>query len=125
MNFQKSPANRSNTRKRKRNIIWFNPPYNEAVRNPIEREFYALIDKHFPKHHKYYPIFNRHKIRLSYSCTQNMKSIISSHNKKLLNIPTICENEKTCSCRSCTPLSTKRCLSHTSSCLQLSRRNRR
>ena len=100
MNFRKSSANRSNTRKRKRNIIWFNPPYNEAVRNPIEREFYALIDKHFPRHHKYYPIFNRHNIRLSYSCTQNMNAIISSHNKKLLNNPTICENEKTCSCRS-------------------------
>ena len=103
MNFQKSSATRSNTRKRKRNIIWLNPPYNEAVRNPIEREFYALVDKHFPRHHKYYPIFNRHNIRLSYSCTQNMKTIISSHNKKILNKPATCENKKTCSCRSGTP----------------------
>ena len=101
MKFQKSSTNGQNTpkRNRKRKTLWFNPPYNEAVRNSIEKEFYQLIDKHFPRHHKYYPIFNRHNIRLSYSCTQNMKAIISSHNKKLLNTQATNENKKTCNCR--------------------------
>ena len=86
-------------RQRKRKIIWFNPPFNESVTNSIEKEFYKLIDKHFPKHHKYYKIFNRHTIRLSYSCTQNMKAILSSHNKKLLNPPVNNVQAKTCSCK--------------------------
>ena len=86
-------------RKRKRNTLWFNPPFNETVKNNIGKEFYLLIDKHFPKHHKYNPIFNRHNIRLSYSCTANMNSIISSHNKKVLNTPTEEELPRLCSCR--------------------------
>ena len=86
-------------RKRKRNITWFNPPYNVAVKNCIEKEFYQLIDKHFPKHHRYHKIFNRHNIRVSYSCTQNMKAVISSHNKKLLKTANSSGPEAMCNCR--------------------------
>ena len=42
---------------RKRKVIWFNPPYNSAVKTNIAKEFLKLVDKHFPKNsplHKYY-----------------------------------------------------------------------
>ena len=31
---------------RKRKIIWFNPPFNAAVKTNIAKEFLKLIDKH-------------------------------------------------------------------------------
>ena len=34
---------------RKRNIIWFNPPYSMNVQTNIGREFLNLVGKHFPK----------------------------------------------------------------------------
>ena len=86
-------------RNRKRNIIWFNPPYNVAVTNNIGREFTSLIDKHFPPHHKYRKIFNRSNLRLSYSCTTNVKTIILNHNKKILSKPVEHVVEKLCNCR--------------------------
>ena len=83
---------------RKRNIIWFNPPFNKNVVSNVGKNFLKLIDKHFPKHHKLRKIFNRNTIKVSYSCTKNIKSIIQSHNKAILHQK---ENdiEKPCNCR--------------------------
>ena len=81
LKFEKSPPKK---RQRSRNIIWFNPPFNVAVKDNIGKLFLKLIDKHFPQPHKYHKIFNRNTIKISYSCTPNLKSIISSHNKSLL-----------------------------------------
>ena len=47
-----------------------------------------------------YKFFNRHTLKLSYSCMPNMKSVISSHNKYVLsnfNSPT--QQPDTCNCR--------------------------
>ena len=96
LNFEQSPATK---RKRTRNIIWFNPPYNAAVSTNIGHQFLSLVNKHFPSHHKFSKIFNRNTIKLSYSCAPNIKSIISSHNKKLLATPSIQEPPKNCNCR--------------------------
>lgn len=82
---------------RKRNIIWFNPPFNQAVSNNIGREFNALIEKHFPTHHRYRKLFNRSNVRLSYSCTQNVRTIIDNHNKKILSSPEP-EDQQLCNC---------------------------
>ena len=57
-----------------------------------------LISKHFPKQHKYYKIFNKNTIKLSYSCMPNMSSIITKHNKKFLNKKVETEERK-CNCR--------------------------
>ena len=35
--------------KRKRNIIWFNPPFNKSLDTNIAQKFLQLIDKHFPR----------------------------------------------------------------------------
>ena len=75
----------SNKRKRKRHIIWFNPPFSRNVRSNIGRDFLKLIDKHFPKTNELHKIFNRNTVKVSYSCLENVKSVISKHNKRVLN----------------------------------------
>ena len=82
---------------RNRKIIWFNPPYSKQVSTNIAKRFLNLLDQHFPKQHRLYKIFNRNNVKVSYSCTENMSSFISSHNKKLLNSRT--GNIKPFNCR--------------------------
>ena len=65
----------SQRRNRQRNVIWYNPPYSRNVRTNVGRDFLQLIDKHFPPSHKLHKLFNRHIVRVSYSCTENMKSV--------------------------------------------------
>ena len=76
-----APNSRKN---RQRNIIWFNPPYSMNVQTNIGREFLNLVSKHFPKKHRYNKIFNKNSIKVSYSCTDNLLTIIKKHNRKIL-----------------------------------------
>ena len=57
-----------------------------------------LIDKHFPRHHKFHKLFNFNNVKLSYSCIPNMKSVIQKHNSKIMEDPKAAHN-KTCTCR--------------------------
>lgn len=83
-----------------RKIIWFNPPFDSNVNINIGKQFLNLINKHFPKDHKYHKLFNRNTIKVGYSCLPNMKNIISGHNNKILNDEeNIQENKKLCNCR--------------------------
>ena len=72
------------TRKRKQNIIWYNPPYSMNVKTNVGKIFFKLLRKHFPPSHPMYTIFNTNKVKTIYSCFPNISSIISSHNKKIL-----------------------------------------
>ena len=63
------------------NIIWFSPPFNKNVSTNVAKQFLNLLDQHFPKSNKLDAIFNRNNVKVSYSCSQNMWSIIKSHNK--------------------------------------------
>ena len=72
------------TRKRKRNIIWYNPPYSMNVKTNVGKIFFKLLRKHFPPSHPMYTIFNTNKVKISYSCFPNIGSIISSHNNDLI-----------------------------------------
>ena len=72
-------------RKRKCAIIWYNLACSMNVKTNIGRIFFKLLQKHFPATHPMYTIFNKNKIKISYSCFPNMGSIISSHNKHILN----------------------------------------
>ena len=77
-----------NTKKRKRKsrpTIYFNPPFSLSVETNIGARFLHLINKHFPKGHRFHKIFNQNNLKLSYSTTRNMASHISAHNKKVLN----------------------------------------
>ena len=79
---------RPKNRQRKRVVTWYNPPFNTACTTNLGREFLKLLDKHFPqkikRKDKLEKIINRHTIKLSYSGTQSMGKIISSHNAKIL-----------------------------------------
>ena len=91
-------------RKRSRNVIYYNPPFNAAVSTNIGKEFLALLDKHFPPHSKYHKFFNRNTVKISYSCLPNMSSIISSHNKSLLNKQNDQPELPNCNCRNTCPM---------------------
>ena len=83
---------------RKRNILWFNPPFDLSVSTNVAKKFLCLIDMHFPKHHRYHKLFNRNTVKVSYSCMPNMAAIISSHNAKVLT-PEPDSNARSCNCR--------------------------
>ena len=85
-------------RNRKRQIIWFNPPYSVNVKTNVGKLFMRLIDKHFPSHHKFHKLFNRNNVKLSYSCMPSMKNVIQKHNSKIMEDPKP-TNNKTCSCQ--------------------------
>ena len=75
-----NPNKKTKQKNRKRNIIWLNPPYSKNVATKVGHYFLKLLDKHFPRHHKLHKIFNRNTVKVSYSCTKNIKSIINYHN---------------------------------------------
>ena len=85
-------------RNRPRNILWYNPPYSKNVKTNVGKCFLSLIDQHFPKSNPLHKIFNRNTLKLSYSCMNNIKTIISNHNKAQINKsdPT---NDRNCNCR--------------------------
>ena len=85
-------------KKRKRNEIWFTPPYHAALKTNLGKEFLALLDKHFPVNHRLHKLFNRRTVKVSYSCSENFETIIQNHNRKILAEKKT-ENKKQCNCR--------------------------
>ena len=63
----------------------------------VAKRFLDLLDKHFPQNNQLHKILNRNTVKVSYSCTPNVDSIIKPHNKRLNNV----ENKQTkhCNCR--------------------------
>ena len=76
------------------------------VKTNIGKTFFKLLQKHFPPTHAMYIIFNKNKIKISYSCFSNMRSIISSHSKHILNSNST-EYECNCNNREECPLENK------------------
>ena len=71
------------TRRRRRSILWFNPPWSDTVKTNIGSSFLKLIDKHFKDDDFLGYHFNRQKMKISYSTMPNMKRIITGHNRRL------------------------------------------
>ena len=89
--------------RRHRSVIWFNPPFSESVTTKIGEEFFKILEKHFPSRHKFYKILNKNNVKLSYSCTPNIGSMITSHNRRVLEtsednsmLPCNCRNRDQC-----------------------------
>ena len=63
----------------------------------LPKKFFHLPDKHFPKTHQLYKIFNRNTIKVSSSCMNNISQIIKQHKKH------VCTKKETkapvCNCR--------------------------
>ena len=77
------------------------PPWDTNVKTNLGKKFLGIVDKCFSQNHPLHKIFNRHTLKLSYSCMPNMKTIIASHNKNMLaNVPpTTPQQPKECNCR--------------------------
>ena len=102
LNYEPPESNRhtqTERRRRQRNVIWYNPPYSKSAKTNIARDFLNLIDKHFP------PSSKLHTIRVSYSCSENIKTFIKRHNNKILKRydnqekPHDTNNSRPCNCR--------------------------
>lgn len=48
----------------------------------VAKKFLSLVSKHFKSQHLR-KLFNKNNVKVSYSCTDNMRSIINRHNSKL------------------------------------------
>ena len=81
MNFTKKAPKQQ---QRRRNIIWYNPPFNLMTKTNVGKAFLNLLEKHFSKEHRFHKIFNKNTVKLSYSCMPSVDKIISKHNKKIL-----------------------------------------
>ena len=55
------------------------------VQTNIGREFLNLFSKHFPKNHRYNKIFNKNNMKVYYSCTDNLQTIIKKQQKNPRN----------------------------------------
>ena len=71
-------------RKRKKKILYYNPPYSVTIITDIGKQFFRLMEKHFPVGAPLRKHINKNKVKFSYSTCANMKSHISKHNAKVL-----------------------------------------
>ena len=99
LKFENQTQRKKRPRKRKNNKqIWFTPPFCAQLSTKLGREFLNLIDKHFPITNTLHKIFNRRTIKLSFSVSKNMETIIQDHNKRILSEKPQTKN-KLCNCR--------------------------
>merc|ERR1711879_691968 len=80
--FEEKTPTTKHKKKRSRNVIRFVPPYCSSLKTNIGEKFLKLLDKHFPVNSPLYKLFNRRTVKLNYSCSQNIKTIIQNHKKK-------------------------------------------
>ena len=88
----KRPINYNNSanvnkakRNRKRQKIWFNPPFNLNTKTKISKSFSHLLDKYFPLHNKLHRLFKKTNMKISFSCMPKMNSYFYMHNHNVLN----------------------------------------
>ena len=65
----------------------------------VGKLFLSLLQKHFPRHHKYYKLFKENNVKISYICLPNMKCVIQNYNANLLWKDTTPVAGPICSCR--------------------------
>ena len=82
-------------------MTWYNLPYNKNVKTSVGERFLRLVTKHLPAGSKLHKIFNHGTVKISYSCTPNMATLIKCYNARVC-IPAAREDLKThryCNCR--------------------------
>ena len=102
LRFTPKNSRRKTRRSRKRNITWYNPPFNMRVKTNLGKKCLHTVCKCFPWGHALGPIFNRNTLKLSYSCVPNVKSTIDAHNRHLLkqtNSGKAISDASLCNCR--------------------------
>ena len=79
------PNRPRNPRRRRRKVIYFNSPWDDQIKTNLGACFLRLVDKHFRPGTYIHSIFNRQKVKVSYSNMPNIKRIISGHNNKIVS----------------------------------------
>ena len=66
--YENSSVNES--KKKRKHIIWYNPPYSANVKTNIGKIFFKLLNKNSPRGQKFYKIFNKNtvKFKLQRTC---------------------------------------------------------
>ena len=90
-----------NKKRRHRNIVWYNPPYNKATATSIARNFLNIVSNTFTEGHVLKKILNRNTLKVSYACMPNIATTISSHNRNILNKTSLNnpDSQRLCNCR--------------------------
>ena len=86
-----------NKKRRRRNILYFNPPFCKSVATRVGKCFLEIVDKNFTDDHPYCKVFNRKTLKVSYSCMPNMRQLIMAHNRKMLDTQE--KERRMCDCR--------------------------
>ena len=98
LEYEKPENGQAKRRNKGRSILWYNPPFSKAVKTNLGKQFLQFVSSHFPKGHILHPLLNRNTVKLSYSCTKNIHSLIQSHNTKIISSKPK-SAEKSCNCR--------------------------
>ena len=77
--------NQKKKRNRNKKVVFWNPPFNNNIKNKVGKQFLELIDKHFPNNNDLSSIINKHTIKIAYATTKNMGQIIVAHNRTIIN----------------------------------------
>ena len=85
-----------------RKVIWFNPPWSTTCKSNIIRDFFKLLEKHFPVSSPLHTLFNRNSVIASYSTMPNMGRILKSNLCK--KVSPVASSSPTCNCREECPL---------------------
>ena len=97
--FQNNNVQSTNQTNRSK-VKWFNPPFNLYCATNVGKIFRDIIKKHFSGGDDLSKLFNKNRLKISYSCLPNIKSKISAHNKLLLSgNPKPNRGEKNCNCQ--------------------------
>ena len=99
-NTSATESSRRKKKRKNRDVIWYNPPFNRGTKTNLGKEFLALIDKNFPKRNPLSKIINRKTVKIGYSCTKNMQATIQGHNQKIMaKRENTGEENEGCNCR--------------------------
>ena len=100
LNYTEPTSDTKKKKRRKRNVIWFTPPYSQLTKTNIGKKFLQLLDSHFYVGHPLRKLFNRRTVKVSFSTLPNVGQIIKAHNKRVLkNSQAISHNERPCNCK--------------------------
>ena len=83
LKYEETTQTRNKPKNRRRQIIWFNPPWSANCETKIGAKFLNIVDTCFPPTHPLHKIFNRNTLKVSYSCMPNMAQTIAKHNSKV------------------------------------------
>jgi hypothetical protein len=97
--FESNDSKKGKRKQRRRNVLFFHPPYCASVTTKVGKSFLRLVDKHFPPNHQLSAICNRNTLKVSYSVLPNVKAHLQRHNSKVLSPTTDERPMRLCNCK--------------------------